>query len=146
MSDPQTPEEPAQVDWEAKYNELKAEARKWEDRSKSNYEELQKAQENATNFQARVAELETSNSELSETVSGFERERERAALLKKVSETTGISADALRGDTEEELTAHAETLKSVFKPSAPVIEGQAKSPVGSPADPDREFVKGLFGN
>ena len=146
MSDQENPETPAQVDWEAKYNELKAEARKWEDRSKSNFEELQKAQETATAFEARVAELETSNADLSETVSGFERAKERDALLKKVSETTGISADALRGDTEEELIAHAETLKSVFKPSAPVIEGQAKSPGGSPVDPEREFVKGLFGN
>lgn len=146
MSDQETPETPAQVDWEAKYNEIKAEARKWEDRSKSNYEELQKAQADIASFESRVAELETSNSELTGTLEGYEKEKERAALLAKVSDEFGISADVLRGDTEEELKAHAETLKSVFKPSAPVVETQANSPGGSPVDPEREFVKGLFGN
>lgn len=146
MSDQETPETPAQVDWESKYNELKAEARKWEDRSKANYEELQKAQTDLASFQSRVTELETSNTELTGTLEGVEKERERSALLAKVSEDFGISADVLRGDTEDELKAHAESLKSAFKPSAPVIDGQAKTPGGSPSDPDKEFVKELFGN
>ena len=148
------------MDYEAEYNKLKdefdalkGEARKWEDRSKSNYDELQKAQsglaerdEAVKAATERLTEFETANSDMKARLEEIDREKAHAELLAGVAKETGVDASVLRGSTKEELEAHAESLKSVFKPSAPVIDGQAKTPGGSPSDPDREFVKGLFGN
>lgn len=74
-------------------------------------------------------ELKTAKKGLEEQVSSLERElaeykqREQLReLAKKVSEETGVPAEVLRGTTEEELMAHAESLKSYLdKPSAPYI-------------------------
>lgn len=144
MTDPQTPEAPAQVDWEAKYNELKAESRKWEERSKANYDELQKAQSDLGSFQSRVTELETSNTDLAGKVKEVEDQKTRAALVAEVAKTAGVDPAVLRGSTKEELEEHAETLKTVFAPSAPVIEGQANTPGNPPVDELREFTRNLF--
>lgn len=139
-SDPSVPPEagvtatpaPPETDW-------KAEARKWEARSKDNKTELDTLTEKFT-------ELETQNGELSGKVTTFETERDHTQLVAKIAEAEGIPATALRGTTEEELTAHAASLKEAFKPSAPVIPGQAKTPGVSLVDPNREAVKKLFGN
>lgn len=149
MSDSKVTPEPAQVNWEEKYNELKADARKWEERSKSNYDELQKAQAELQTAQGKIADLEATNADLSGKVADFEKGQEREALVRDVAKAKGVDAAALalvRGETKEELEAHADTLKSVFTPSAPVVEGQANTPGEQPADPAREAVRGLFGN
>ena len=129
---PAPPTAPADTDW-------KAEARKWEARSKENKTELDTLTE-------KFATLESQNGELVGKVTAFETEREHAQLVAKIAESEGVPATALRGTTEEELTAHAASLKEAFKPSAPVIPGQAKTPGASLADPNREAVKKLFGN
>lgn len=139
-SDPVAPPEqpadptpaPPETDW-------KAEARKWESRSKDNKAELDSLTE-------KFSALESQNGELLGKVTAFESEREHAQLVAKIAESEGVPAAALRGTTEEELTAHAASLKEAFKPSAPVIPGQAKSPSAPLADPNREAVKKLFGN
>lgn len=135
-SAPETPAAPTpappETDW-------KAEARKWEARSKDNKTELE-------NLTEKFTALETQNGELVGKVTTFETERDHAQLVAKIAEAEGIPATALRGTTEEELTAHAASLKEAFKPSAPVIPGQAKTPGNLLADPNREAVKKLFGN
>lgn len=139
-SDPVAPPEspaaptpaPPETDW-------KAEARKWEARSKDNKTELDSLTE-------KLTALESQNGELVGKVTAFESERDHAQLVAKIAESEGVPATALRGTTEEELTAHAASLKEAFKPSAPVIPGQAKTPGVSLADPNREAVKKLFGN
>lgn len=133
---PETPTAPTpappETDW-------KAEARKWESRSKDNKAELDSLAE-------KFSALEAQNGELVGKVTAFESEREHAQLVAKIAEAEGVPAVALRGTTEEELTAHAASLKEAFKPSAPVIPGQAKIPGAPLADPNREAVKKLFGN
>lgn len=124
------PPEPDPTDW-------KAEARKWEARSKENKSALE-------SLTGKFSDLESKNGELVEKVNGFESKTERDALLGKVSAATGVPADALRGADEAELTAHAESLKALM-PSAPVIEGQGKTPGTTPGDPNIEAVQKLFG-
>lgn len=133
-TEPQTPE-PAQdgIDWTA-------EARKWERRAKENKAALDKLQAEHDSVTSRLSELETQNASLTEQVTGFER----TALVAKIAGEKGVPADALRGETEEELTAHAETLKGLLAPQAPVVDGQAKVPGTPPADPARETVRTLF--
>ena len=74
-------------------------------------------------------ELSHENKELAEMVKsltaeleGYKQKELVRELARKVSEETGVPADVLRGTTEEELMAHAESLKSLIgKPSAPFV-------------------------
>lgn len=134
-SEAQTPAQ--EIDW-------KAEARKWESRAKDNKSALDALQTKLDQEAARVSALESKNTELTEKVTGFEEEKALTELVSKVAEAKGVPASALRGRTEDELNAHADTLKTLLEPSAPVIEGQAKSPNETPADPAREAVRELF--
>ena len=88
--------------------------------------------------------METEATDLRTKVETFESRDALAALVKSVSDDTGVPADVLRGETEDELRAHAETLKSAF-PSAPVVPGQADTPSEPPSDAMREFARGVFG-
>lgn len=140
MSDDDQPQEtPAQeTDW-------KAHSRDWEAKSKKNYTDLQAAQSELQKAQERITELESTTTDLTEQVQGYESEKQHAALVKQVAEATGVPSDVLRGGTEEELTAHAESLKELMKPSAPIIDNQAKTPGDPPVDPNTEAVRSLFG-
>lgn len=128
-----TPAPPAQEpDW-------KAEARKWEERSKGNKTALD---ELTSKYQA----LETQHGEVSGKLQTFEQEKERSALVSEVATAKGVPASALRGGTREELEAHADTLAELIKPSAPVIPGQERTPANVPDSPERKFVGNLFGS
>lgn len=65
-----------------------------------NKSDLEKA-----NDRANKAESELAN---------FKKREEIATWKQEVSKETGVPADVLRGDTKEELTAHAESLKAVM--------------------------------
>ena len=132
----------------AQETDWKAEARKWEERSKANKSELDALTDKHSQVSARVSELESLNAELAGKVSSFESAKAHLELVSKVSEATGIDAKALRGETEEELTEHAEYLKGLIgsQPSAPVIPSQAKRPDDIPDDPNLEAVRSLFGS
>lgn len=132
-------ETPAQeTDW-------KAHSREWEAKSKKNYTDLQSAQAELQKAQERITELESTTTSLTEQVQGFETEKAHAALVQQVAAATGVPSDVLRGGTEEELTAHANSLKDLMKPSAPIIDNQAQTPGDPPVDPNREAVRSLFG-
>lgn len=67
---------------------------------------------------AKDKELEAERAkvkELEEKVSGFEATKERNEIISKVAEATGLSVEQialLKGDTEEELAASANTFKA----------------------------------
>lgn len=146
------------MDYEAEYNKLKdqfeslkSDSRKWEDRSKSNYDDLQKAHSDLAErdkaieaANSRLSEFETANTDMKTKLDAIDTEKAHAEMVADVAKRTEVDAAALRGTTKEELEAHAETLKTVFKPSAPVIDGQADMPGEQPVDELREFTRGLF--
>lgn len=122
-------EAPAQeTDW-------RAEARKWEQRAKSNKDAAD-----------RIASIEAEKAQLAEKVTAYETKEQRAQLVSEVSQEAGVPAEVLRGNTREELEAHAEVLKALIKPSGPVIPGQERAPQKVEADPVRQFAKSLFAN
>ncbi|MCC3277527.1 hypothetical protein LJ753_16810 [Arthrobacter sp. zg-Y20] len=127
------PEAPAQeIDW-------KAEARKWEGRAKENKGALDELTGKYTTVETRVGEL-------SKKVQDFEAEKERAEILSDVAEKSGVPASALRGNTRDELEAHAADLAKLIKPSGPIIPGQEKAPQRIPDSPNAEFARKLFGS
>jgi hypothetical protein len=126
-----TPEPPAQEpDW-------KAEARKWEQRSKENKSALDE-------LTGKYTAAKTERKTLAEQVQTFTQQQERAALVSEIAEANKVPASALRGSTREELEAHAAVLAELIKPSGPVIPGQEKSPEKVGDDPMREFTRNLF--
>lgn len=111
---PAEPAAPAQdtTDWTA-------EARKWEARAKEN---KTAADELAALKEAqRVAEQTATQraDELAAKVREYETREQIAAWKTEVAEATGVPASALRGSTQEELTAHAAELKPLIATKIP---------------------------
>ncbi len=85
--------------------------------------------ERADRLNKQKKELSSENKELTAKVDALTAQLEELQakeqlrdLVNKVSEESGIPAELLRGTTEEELTAHAEALKTyIEKPSAPFV-------------------------
>jgi hypothetical protein len=128
---PETPAQEPDLDW-------KAAARKWEARAKENKAALDE-------LTGKYTVVESEKGELAQKVQLFESKEARANLLAEVSQATGVPADLLRGETKEDLEAHAEVLKPLIKPSGPVIPGQEKTPEKIQDSPTRAFVGKLFG-
>lgn len=88
------------------------------------------------------AQLDAANSELE----GFKKEKEVRDWAAEVSQETGVPADILRGETKEEMLAHAKTLEKYVKVSAPVVRGDGKSPKEKAASSTRDmFANALEG-
>lgn len=132
---PVAPEPPAQepaTDW-------KAEARKWEARAKENKTALD-------DLTGKFTAVESENGELATKVQTYEAKEARIALLADVSKATGVPAELLRGETKEDLEAHAEVLKPLIQTTGPIIPGQEKTPSKVPESEGRSAVKKLFGS
>lgn len=88
------------------------------------------------------SQLDTANKEL-ETLRQEKQVHEWAA---EVAQETGVPAEALRGETKEEMAAHAATLKKYMSGSAPVVPGDGKSPSAQAAtSPRDQFAAALEG-
>lgn len=123
----------------------KAEARKHEARAKENAAAA-----------AKLAALEeaqkTAEQKLTDRVTAAEKERDEArldALRAKVGAAKKLPVDVvdlLKGDTEEELAAHADRLAEHFKasvrPSGPADQGpRGTAPTAGPAQEFADFLK-----
>jgi len=112
----------------------------------ADYDDLKAKAGQVDTFQSRITELEATNGELDGKVKGFETARERATLVSDIAKAKKVPASALRGNTREELEAHADDLAALLKPVAPVIPGQELTPDKVGDDPLREFTRSLFAN
>jgi len=89
----------------ADYEELKAKAAKFDEAEEASKSELQKATERAEALQKQLDEMVKADSS--------------RKLKEQIAAETGIPASVLRGETEEELRAHAEAILSFAKPGQP---------------------------
>lgn len=131
----QAPAQEPETDW-------KAEARKWEARAKENRSAVKERDELSAALKSKDADLEA----LRSTVAGFEHAREVDGWKAQVSESLGVPAAVLRGDTLEELTAHGEALKEAMgaRPRGPIVPTAGDRPTTT-ASPLEEVRRGLFG-
>lgn len=122
----ETPDTPAETDWQA-------EARKWEKRSKEN---LATAKANETAAK-RLAELEESQkTEAQKTQERLDAAEKRASELElkatraEVAAAKGVPVDLLSGSTHQELEASADALIAFRGDPAkgPIIPGQGRTP------------------
>ncbi|WP_411733481.1 hypothetical protein [Paeniglutamicibacter sp.] len=109
----------------------KAEARKWEKRSKDNRNELEA-------MTGKVSDLETANSELTDKVASYETPAPEPE--------GGDPADDADADADGDLEPAAPIIEAPPEPpSAPIIEGQGNTPGPMREDPNRLAVRQLFG-
>jgi hypothetical protein len=135
---PEPTTEPAPVtEPPAQEPDWKAEARKWEQRSKENKSALDE-------LTGKFTAADTERTELAKKLQTYEAEKERASLVSEIAEANKVPASALRGSTREELEAHAAVLTELIKPSGPVIPGQERTPEKVDDDSLREFTRQLF--
>ena len=118
----------------ADYSDLKTKATAHDAYVEAQKTELQKATDRAVAAEAKVQ--------------GFETEKTAAALRTEVSKATGVPVDALRGNTKEELEAHAATLKALIAPTdgrrpavGPYVPPEGSAPSGSVQSPGDQFAE-----
>lgn len=97
----------------------KAQARKWESRAKANSAAAKQLEAVSEDLKTKDADLEA----LRAKVSAFEHDREVAGWRDQVAADTGVPAGLLRGDTLEDLQAHAEAIAAAYPKTgaAPVV-------------------------
>lgn len=135
-------------DYKALYEQLKAESRKWEDRSKQNKAKADKLDElmaGNSSIEERIAALEAENKAMKDAET-------RHALVAKVAAAVGLPeglVGTLNGQDEETLTAQAKAvaaLKPKGAPSAPEAGKFPREQQAEDADAEkRKFVRQLLG-
>lgn len=104
----------------ADYEDLQAKAQRLAEIEEANKTEAEKMAEQLATLQAKVTEYETR-----EQINAWKAE---------VAEATGVPANALAGNTKEEIEAHAETLKPLIaqpqsaKPQPLIVPAEGKTP------------------
>ncbi|WP_033496278.1 helicase [Bifidobacterium biavatii] len=140
--------EGADVDWQAKYREAIAHSRDWEKKAKANKSAADELEQLKASQMSEAEKTAQHMQELEAKVAAYEAEKQQAEWKRDVAAKTGIPAEALKGSTLEEIQAHAETLKQIFKPAPklPNVPDPAKHPEGKTADERaKAYVRSLFG-
>lgn len=142
--------EPQEPDYKAMYEQMKAESRKWEDRSKQN---LEKAKAYDA-LQAQAQQQADANKTLEQQVADIRDQLAAsnvANIRLRVASEKGIDAALLSGSTEDELRASADALlawreQTAPKPTAPIIptDGNTPANAGQPSELGR-FAHNFFG-
>ena len=135
-------------DYKALYEQLKAESRKWEDRSKQNKAKADKLDElmaGNSSIEERIAALEAENKAMKDAET-------RHALVAKVAAAVGLPeglVGTLNGQDEETLTAQAKAVAAIKPkgaPSAPEAGMFPREQQAEDADAEkRKFVRQLLG-
>ena len=160
IADPAVETPPVQAAETSEAPDLTSEVDKWKALSRKNE---QRAKENEAAAK-KLAEIEDANKTETERLIARAEAAEKALAAREAAEATaqlvkdvanekgfadrGISVDALRGGTREELEAHADQLLALIpvKPKAPSADGQGNTgkPIESaPQITSREHLKSM---
>lgn len=133
--DSETNESDEQVDWEAKYHEAAKRFHDLESQMKASGETVDKLTVRAETAEKALNDLKTA--------------QQRLDWKNTAAKATGILVDLIRGDSEEEINAHAEALKSylstVGKPTAPVVPNPSGTPKTKTDNPNSLLLRQLSG-
>lgn len=122
-------------------NRLQRERQKYADydQLKANSDQLGTVVAERDDYKSR---LDTANAELE----GYKAKEQVRTWAQEVSQETGVPADVLRGETKEEMLAHAKSLEKYVSVSAPIVSGDGKSPSKPAATSTRDmFAQALEG-
>lgn len=125
-----------QVDWEARYHEAVKHFHDLEGQVKTSGETVDKLTQRAETAKKALNDLKTA--------------QQRLDWKNAAAKETGIPVDLIRGDSEEEINAHAEALKTylstVSKPTAPTVPNPSGTPKTKTGNPNSLLLKQLFGS
>lgn len=130
-------EEAAQLDETDTVDYWKAQARKWEKRSKEN----SKATEELAEAQKRAQEAE-------DAVKGYKTREEQASMKRKIASEFSVPEELVVGSTEEDMRQFAEVLVKHLKPKAGVKAPHPGKFTTEAGDNSAkvELARQLFGN
>ena len=130
-------EEAAQLDETDTVDYWKAQARKWEKRSKEN----SKATEELAEAQKRAQEAE-------DAVKGYKTREEQASMKRKIASEFNVPEELVVGSTEEDMRQFAEVLVKHLKPKAGVKAPHPGKFTTEAGDNSAkvELARQLFGN
>lgn len=130
-------EEAAQLDETDTVDYWKAQARKWEKRSKEN----SKATEELAEAQKRAQEAE-------DAVKGYKTREEQASMKRKIASEFNVPEELVVGSTEEDMRQFAEVLAKHLKPKAGVKAPNPGKFTTEAGDNSAkvELARQLFGN
>ncbi len=122
----------------------KALARKWENRAKENSEKAKAFDES----QAKLTELEERAQKAEEELASAQAKATRSALLSKIASETGIPAEFLQGETEEDIRKFAKAMSDWYKPVAPKVSNPGKfdSNTDEFVAAKQKLARDVFGN
>ena len=99
-------------------------------RERNKYADYDQLKADSEKLGSVVAERDDYTSQLDAAkaeLATYKASEERRSWAEEVAKEKGVPAEALRGETKEEMEAHADTLKK-YMGSAPVVSGDGKSP------------------
>lgn len=130
-------EEAAQLDETDTVEYWKAQARKWEKRSKEN----SKATEELAEAQKRAQEAE-------DTIKGYKTREEQASMKRKIASEFSVPEELVVGSTEEDMRQFAEVLVKHLKPKSGVKAPHPGKFTTEAGDNSAkvELARQLFGN
>lgn len=130
-------QEAAQLDETDAVDYWKAQARKWEKRSKEN----SKATEELAEAQKRAQEAE-------DAIKGYKTREEQASMKKKIASEFNVPEELVVGSTEEDMRQFAEVLVKHLKPKAGVKAPHPGKFTTEAGDNSAkvELARQLFGN
>ncbi|NEG88607.1 hypothetical protein [Bifidobacterium aerophilum] len=93
----------------------------------------------------RIAQLEAKIAEYEAEEARRAAEQQYAEWVRQVSEQNDIPAEILRGDTLEELQAHAAALAPIIhpRPKVPAVHGVDRQPEGNPFIKNNNILRDL---
>lgn len=94
------------------YEELKGKAARLDQLEAESKSELQKAQEQSAELQRQLE--------------AYRLREQRDQWAKEAASETGVDASLIRGNTAEEMLAHAQAIKEAMRPAYPVINDAGK--------------------
>lgn len=100
-------------------------------RERAKYADYDQLKADSDKLGTVVAERDSLKSQLDEVEKEnglFKQKEQLREWAAEVSKEFGIPSEALRGETKEEMTAHAETLKKYISTSAPFVSGDGRTP------------------
>lgn len=100
-------------------------------RERAKYADYEHLKEEAGKVDGLVAERDSLKSKIEELEKEngvFKEQEQRRVWAEEVAKEYGVPTEALRGETKEEMTAHAEILKKYVNSSSLVVAGDGKTP------------------
>lgn len=128
----------------------KEKSRLWEDRAKSNKDELDAAKAELASLRDAQDSGKSDLEKALERISALEasnNEKAQALLKNSVATAKGVDPELLVGSTREELEAQADRLlawKGTNEKKGPVIPWAGSQPAPTPPTDEQEFVRDFF--